>query len=202
MKNLKFSFMLSSLLILTGCFNKSSDIKVHRDQARIAYDDTTAKYAHELQLIGKIKALNSNSAGHDSNSSNKLDRETSVSIDTVSKTENSTQSREQLGQALHHEILLKHEEHNRDVERKWINFNSNKYENYPYMQYREDLDQQIQDLETIGSAVYWKHEGLGRSLQDLIQDLNNLRRYIILHKEYSLERRLLEKKAMLKEAQE
>lgn len=176
MKNLKFVFTLSSLLILTGCFNKSSDIKVHRDQARVAYDDTTAKYTREIQLISKIKALdNSNS---------------------------STQSREQLGQALHHEILLKHEEHNRDVERQWLKFNSNKYENYPYMQYRADLDQQIQDLETIGSAVYWKHEGLGRSLQDLIQDLNELRRYIILHKEYSLERRLLEKKALLKEAQE
>lgn len=181
MKNLKLGLVISSLLFLAGCFNRSSDIKVNRDQARVAYDDTSAKYAHELKLINKIKEL---------------------SIDTMSTAENSTQSREQLSQALHHEILLKHEEHNRDVERQWLKFNSNKYENYPYMQYREDLDQQIQELEKIGSAVYWKHAGLGRSLQDLIQDLNNLRRYIILHKEYSLERRLLEKKAMLKEAQE
>ncbi|HLB94268.1 MAG TPA: hypothetical protein VJJ81_03385 [Candidatus Babeliales bacterium] len=196
MKNLKFVFTLSSLLILTGCFNKITDIKVHRDQARVAYDDTTAKYTRELQLISKIKALDN------SNSSNKLDRKDNINIDTMGNINTSTQSREQLGQALHHEILLKHEEHNRDVERQWLKFNSNKYENYPYMQYRADLDQQIQDLETIGSAVYWKHEGLGRSLQDLIQDLNELRRYIILHKEYSLERRLLEKKALLKEAQE
>lgn len=196
MKNLKFGLVISSLLFLAGCFNKSSDIKVHRDQARIAYDDTTAKYAHELKLISKIKALDHSASHGSSSSGSKLDREDNIILDT------STQSREQLGQALHHEILLKHEEHNRNVEQQWIKFNSNKYENYPYMQYREDLDQQIQDLETIGSAVYWKHEGLGRSLQDLIQDLNNLRRYIILHKEYSLERRLLEKKAMLKEVQE
>lgn len=181
MKNLKLGFIISLVLILTGCFNKSTDIKVNRDQARVAYDDAAAKYAHELKLISKLKVLNSASN---------------------SDTESNRQLRDKLSQDLQHEILLKHEEYNRDIERQWIKFNNNKYENYPYMHYREHLDQQIQDLEKIGTAVYWKHEGLGRSIQDLISDLNDLRRYVILHKEYNLERRLLEKKAMLKEAQE
>lgn len=183
MKNLKLGLIISLVLMLAGCFNKSTDIKLNRDQARVAYDDAAAKYQHELSLISKLKTINSTN---------------SSSADL----ESNRQIREKLGQDLHHEILLKHEEYNRDLERQWIKFNNNKYENYPYMHYREHLDQQIQDLEKIGAAVYWKHEGLGRSMQDLISDLNDLRRYVILHKEYNLERRLLEKKAMLKQAQE
>lgn len=183
MQSLKFSLLAISLsVLLAGCWHKTPDIKVQRDQARVAYDDASAKYAPELKLISKLKAIST------------------ADLDSVDSTRYAIE-REQLNQALHHEILLKHEEYNRDLERQWIKFNSNKYENYPYMHYREHLDQQIQDLEQIGSAVYWKHEGVGRSLQDLVRDLNDLRRYVILHKEYSLERRLLEKRALKEDSQ-
>ena len=38
---------------------------------------------------------------------------------------------------------------------------------------------------------------MGRSIQDLMRELDNLKRYIVLHKEYNLERRMIEKKTML-----
>ena len=187
MNYLKLNIIVGSCLVLTGCFNKSSDIKFNRDQARVAYDDAAARYERELSLINQLKVAT------DNNINNNLDHNLGTS--------GNHKLRQELSQKLQHEILLKHEEYNRDVERQWIKFNSNKYENYPYMHYREHLDQQIQDLEKVGSAVYWKHEGVGRSIQDLIHDLNDLRRYVVLHKEYNLERRLLEKKAMLKQTQ-
>ncbi|HLB40453.1 MAG TPA: hypothetical protein VJJ83_01560 [Candidatus Babeliales bacterium] len=156
-------------LLLSGCGGQNSAGKLYREPARLLYDELTSRYEHELELLQSIKSSN-------------VDEKT----------------RANLTQELQHEILLKHEEYNQDFANQWLPLGRNKYENYPYTNYREHLDQHIKALEKSSQAVYWKNEGLGRAMQDLLRSLDDLRRYIVLHKEYHLERRLLEKKAMLK----
>ncbi len=164
-----FSVLILSFL-LSGCFSQNS-IKVSKNESRISYDDISARYEHELELLRDIRSIPSSS-----NQSNK---------------------RAKLMSELHDEILLKHEEYNQTRKNKWLKFGSGQYENYPYHHYRVNLDTHVNNLENAGAKVYWKNEGLGRSIQDLMRELDNLKRYIVLHKEYNLERRMIEKKTML-----
>jgi len=90
------------------------------------------------------------------------------------------------------EILLRHEEFNDERCHKWF-VRRNAYANYPFSQYKQQLDCDINYLVRAKDQLYWKQEGLARSVQNLIEELDRLRRYIVLSREYAEERRMLER---------
>ena len=100
-----------------------------------------------------------------------------------------------LARELKDEILLKNEEFN-DEKRGWFNKKSDT-ENYPFMQYKMNLDNNISLLGRSKDKLYWKQEGLGKSVQELINKLDRLRKYIVLSSEYSRERKMLERRKIL-----
>lgn len=115
-----------------------------------------------------------------------------------------TQEREdklRLTQEFKDEVLLKNEEYN-DAH-KGLFSRKNDIANYPFTQYKMSLDCDLNVLENSKTRLYWKQEGLGKSFQDLINTLDQIRRYIVLCEEYARERHMLERrKIMLVEKQE
>lgn len=101
-----------------------------------------------------------------------------------------------LGHELKDDILLKNEEFNDERCHKWFKQND-QYANYPFTQYKLQLDCDIDVLEQAKNQLYWKQEGLGKSVQDLINQLDRLRRYIVLSADYSQERRMMERRKIL-----
>ncbi len=101
-----------------------------------------------------------------------------------------------LGNELKDEILLKNEEFNDEQCSGWFG-KKNETANYPFTQYKINLDCNINLLERTKTSLYWKQEGLGKSIQDLIEQLDRLRKYVVLHQEYSHERNMLERRKIL-----
>lgn len=93
------------------------------------------------------------------------------------------------------EILLKNEEYN-DERCGWFG-KKNEAANYPFTQYKEALDCNIDLLESAKSKLYWKQEGLGKDAQDLINTLDRMRKYIVLDEEYGRERHMMERRKIL-----
>ncbi len=98
-----------------------------------------------------------------------------------------------LNRELKEEILLKNEEFNDDFWglRKKMAGDSR---NYPYMRYKDKLDHDITLLESAKVKLYWKQDGLGKSVQILIDRMDRLRKYVVLHVEYERERKLMEQR--------
>jgi len=93
------------------------------------------------------------------------------------------------------EILLKNEEYN-DERCGWFG-KKNETVNYPFTQYKLNLDCNINLLENAKSKLYWKQEGLGKDAQDLINTLDRMRKYIVLDEEYGRERHMMERRKIL-----
>lgn len=100
-----------------------------------------------------------------------------------------------LAHELKDEILLKNEEYN-DERCGWFG-KKNEAANYPFTQYKQALDCNINLLESAKSKLYWKQEGLGKDAQDLINTLDRMRKYIVLDEEYSRERHMMERRKIL-----
>ncbi len=100
-----------------------------------------------------------------------------------------------LAHELRDEILLKNEEYN--DEHSGLFDRKNEHANYPFTQYKKALDCNINLLEKTKTQLYWKQEGLGKSFQDLINTLDQLRKYVVLHEEYSRERNMMERRKIL-----
>ncbi len=111
------------------------------------------------------------------------------------QTSNDREEKLSFGHDLNDEILLKNEEYNNEHSSFFAR--KNEVANYPFTQYKKDLDCHIDLLEKTKGKLYWKQEGLGKSFQDLINNLDQLRRYIVLCPEYSQERRMLERRKIL-----
>ena len=114
-----------------------------------------------------------------------------------------TQDREEKLRLVHEfkdEILLKNEEYN-DAQQSLFS-RKNEMANYPFTQYKMALDCDINVLEKTKTHLYWKQEGLGKSFQDLINTLDQMRKYVVLCQEYARERHMMERrKIMLVEKQ-
>jgi hypothetical protein len=123
----------------------------------------------------------------------KYDREAAI-FEAMQKAGN-REDRLRFARELKDEVLLKNEEFN-DEKKGWFNRQS-KIANYPFTQYKMNLDANINLLENSKHKLYWKQEGLGKSVQNLINVLDNLRRHIVLHVEYSRERKMLERRKIL-----
>lgn len=93
------------------------------------------------------------------------------------------------------EILLKNEEYNK--EHSGFFSRKNEIANYPFTQYKQALDCSVDLLENSKAQLYWKQEGLGKSFQDLVNTLDQMRKYIVLSKEYSDERRMIERRKIM-----
>jgi hypothetical protein len=105
-----------------------------------------------------------------------------------------------LAQELKDEILLKNEEYN--AERKHWFRHKHESSNYPFTQYKMGLDCNIELLEKTKAQLYWKQEGLAKSVQDLINTLDSMRKYIVLDSEYARERNMMERRKILQVEQE
>lgn len=101
-----------------------------------------------------------------------------------------------LNRELKEEILLKNEEFS-DEFWGWRKHAAVERKNYPYMQYKDKLDHDITLLEAAKAKLYWKQDGLGKSVQGLIEQMDQLRRYVVLHVEYERERKLMEQRKNL-----
>lgn len=115
-----------------------------------------------------------------------------------------TQDREEKLRLIHEfkdEILLKNEEYNDAHHGLFVR--KNEIANYPFTQYKMALDCDINVLEKTKTHLYWKQEGLGKSFQDLINTLDQIRKYVVLCEEYARERHMMERrKIMVVEKQE
>lgn len=100
-----------------------------------------------------------------------------------------------LAHELKDEILLKNEEYN-DERCGWFG-KKQEAANYPFTQYKLNLDCSIKLLESAKSKLYWKQEGLAKDAQDLINTLDRIRKYIVLDEEYGRERHMMERRKIL-----
>lgn len=101
----------------------------------------------------------------------------------------------QLVHELKDEILLKNEEYN-DAH-KGLFARKNEIANYPFTQYKLALDCDLKTLENAKTRLYWKQEGLGKSFQDLINTLDQIRKYVVLCEEYTRERHMMERRKIM-----
>lgn len=110
--------------------------------------------------------------------------------------QSNNEQRLRLNRELKEEILLKNEEFS-DEFWGWRKKAVTERKNYPYMQYKDKLDHDITLLEAAKNKLYWKQDGLGKSVQTLIDKMDQLRRYVVLHVEYERERKLMEQRKNL-----
>lgn len=122
--------------------------------------------------------------------------ERDVAIFTAINKTNDREEKLRLAHELKDEILLKNEEYNNEQCGGWFG-SKNSETNYPFTQYRAALDCSIDLLENTQGKLYWKQEGLGKDVQDLINSLDRLRKYIVLDEEYARERHMMERRKIL-----
>lgn len=123
----------------------------------------------------------------------KYEREMAI-FDSMQKTQE-RENKLHLMHELKDEILLKNEEYNathKDLFGRQLDT-----ANYPFIQYRMALDCDIQVLENARTKLYWKQEGLSKSFQDLIETLDQIRKYVVLNEEYIRERNMMERRKIL-----
>jgi len=122
--------------------------------------------------------------------------ERDLSIFTSIQKASNREEKLRLAHELKDEVLLKNEEYNNEQCSTWFGKKSDAA-NYPFTQYRAGLDCNINLLENTQGNLYWKQEGLGKDVQDLINSLDRLRKYIVLDEEYARERHMMERLKIL-----
>ena len=161
----RIAFLCIGVFILApGCaMKKSSDQSVQLD-ARQMYDNVRYEYERELVLFRELGQA-------------------------------SDAARPKIVKKINDEILLKNEQYNDDHRQQWFAKRwllSNNHENYPYIQYKEHLDSYVYRLEHSREKLYWKTEGVGYLIEQLVKELEKMRRYVITSNQYQRELRMIE----------
>lgn len=99
---------------------------------------------------------------------------------------NKNLSEKQLREKLHKLILVKNDEYNAD-QRGW--FTSAAHEDYPYIQYRQRLENTLSRLQRMARHLDWTENDLNNCIYRLIKQLARLKKLVITANEYSNERK-------------
>ena len=168
MNNLYKLLVLASAIVIPGCITKQGTDQSKQLDARQMYDNARYEYERELVLFRELQHAKGDAA---------------LSIDKKIKDE----------------VLLKNEQYNDEHRQQWFGkrwLQNNKHENFPYIQYKKHLDSYVDNLESARDKLYWKSEGVGYLITQLVKELEQIRRYIITSKPYQREHRLIEQQKL------
>ncbi|MBT4855985.1 hypothetical protein HOM50_00045 [bacterium] len=159
-----------SLVLLSGCVMQkdSADQSIQLD-ARQVYDNSRFEYERELVLFRELN-----------------ETKDPVAAQTIEK-------------KIKDEVLLKNEQYNEEHKQQWFGkrwVHSNSYENFPFIQYKKHLDLYIKKLDSVRDKMYWKSEGVGYLISQLVKELESVRRYIVTNPNYQREHRMIEQQKL------
>ncbi|OGB97889.1 hypothetical protein A3F06_04475 [candidate division TM6 bacterium RIFCSPHIGHO2_12_FULL_36_22] len=168
MKPLYTLLIFTSTIIISGCIPQRGTDQSKQLDARQMYDNARYEYERELVLFRELQHAQGDAA---------------ITLDKKIKDE----------------VLLKNEQYNDEHQKQWFGkrwLQSNKHENYPFIQYKKHLDSYIQQLEDARDKLYWKSEGVGYLIIQLIKELEQIRRYIITSNSYQREHHMIEQQKL------
>ena len=160
--------VLTSVMIVPGCIQQQSTDQAKQLDARQVYDNARYEYERELVLFRELQHAKGDAA---------------LTIANKFKDE----------------VLLKNEQYNDEHSQQWFAkrwMQSNRHENYPFIQYKQHLDAHIQQLGSARNKLYWKSEGVGYLTTQLVKELEQIRRYVITSKSYQREHRMIEQQKL------
>lgn len=165
---MKRLWLLALIGFLPACMKQKSNDQSRQLDARQTYDNAHYEYERELSLFREMSKQD-------------------------------PFQRKETEKKLKDEVLLKNETYNDEHKNQWFGkrwLNGNSHENYPFIQYKKHLDGYIKRLDQARNSLYWKNEGVGYMIAQLVGDLEHIRKYIVTSPSYQREHRMIEEQKL------